>query len=816
MISEENYLSDITTFLEKKPNSGDDGNESDSSLILEFQPIKQIKKEDLLKQLVSPKQKKLVPAKNDVVTPSKITSILDEEDDDDFCRPLSDFSEPDLIQEADDDIDDKDIPTVDLLKLESPEKSLLSDHEECQFKLYYSTSPEVSPQQPKAKNILQDIKNVALVRSPVTVKPKRKRMRKLESICKENQHKEGKKSPKKKQLKKVVDENEDNIPLQLLKRKKTIGDESEEDIPLATLKAKTNTGGDISSEEDIPLATLKTKTNTGGDISSEEDIPLANIKKSSKISLDLPEKLKGEQKDCVDGADGKRKGNRRDSGSDSSDKEQSGHESDEPAGSEKKSGSSSEGDDEDDKKDKRRKQPEDTSDEESSEEEEDKRKEKKQSAKKKKISSDISSSDSELETKPPRAKKRQSQPPAATKMLESDSSDDEELLPQSRKKSKVAQKSRHSLSDSDDDDDDDKPLKNLQKEKSQSRSPDKLTKRGLNDSEESDAEVLKSNPAPKKARKQTSSSGSESKPAEKKKPNTSAAGKRKPSPKISPAKKSKTPEVGKLHSDSDTDENKSCDSDDEKPLSAVKKNLSSSSEKIADRDSSSEDEKPLKKLKIPKKSVKPEKSSSDSEDDKPLKPKIKNKAGKNASDSEDEKPLKPRTKSEKQSSSDSSSDSEEDKPLREVSKGKGKAAESKKPSRYSKKIDKLKKYLKEAGFNFVHYSKILQQCNGNERKFADELLKMLHDKGLKGNPTLKKCQKLKKKLEIKKDVEALDLDNIIDDGKTSRSSRSKAPPATKPKVEPVKRKAESSGSEDEKVKKKFSRLKALADSDSSD
>jgi len=53
-------------------------------------------------------------------------------------------------------------------------------------------------------------------------------------------------------------------------------------------------------------------------------------------------------------------------------------------------------------------------------------------------------------------------------------------------------------------------------------------------------------------------------------------------------------------------------------------------------------------------------------------------------------------------------------------------------SKHSARVDRMKNYLREAGFLFVPYKKISEQCNGNDKKIADKLLEMLHEKGLKG------------------------------------------------------------------------------------
>jgi hypothetical protein len=51
----------------------------------------------------------------------------------------------------------------------------------------------------------------------------------------------------------------------------------------------------------------------------------------------------------------------------------------------------------------------------------------------------------------------------------------------------------------------------------------------------------------------------------------------------------------------------------------------------------------------------------------------------------------------------------------------------------SEKVDRLKKYMKLAGFNFFPYKKVLEECGGKHNKLADRLIEFLHEKGLKGS-----------------------------------------------------------------------------------
>lgn len=75
-------------------------------------------------------------------------------------------------------------------------------------------------------------------------------------------------------------------------------------------------------------------------------------------------------------------------------------------------------------------------------------------------------------------------------------------------------------------------------------------------------------------------------------------------------------------------------------------------------------------------------------------------------------------------------------------------------------IDTMKNYLKVAGINKVKFNKLWEGCESNEEK-VNAILKVLHEKGLQGEPTISKCRELKKQIQTKKEIEDLDVSAII-------------------------------------------------------
>lgn len=75
-------------------------------------------------------------------------------------------------------------------------------------------------------------------------------------------------------------------------------------------------------------------------------------------------------------------------------------------------------------------------------------------------------------------------------------------------------------------------------------------------------------------------------------------------------------------------------------------------------------------------------------------------------------------------------------------------------------INTMKNYLKVAGINKVKFNKLWEGCKSNEEK-VNAILKLLHEKGLQGEPTISKCRELKKQIQTKKEIEDLDVSAII-------------------------------------------------------
>lgn len=152
-----------------------------------------------------------------------------------------------------------------------------------------------------------------------------------------------------------------------------------------------------------------------------------------------------------------------------------------------------------------------------------------------------------------------------------------------------------------------------------------------------------------------------------------------------------------------------------------------------------------------KKMIKREKSSSDS--------------GSDSSHTEKTaKSAEARRKSEnkkRKSDSDSSSSKEDTK--------KEKRRKNKAPDE-DKRIISLKKYLKTAGIRVHNYADLWKDCRSNKAR-AQKLLSLLEENGLKGRPTIEKCKKLRKKIETRREVEELDLANVMEcgEGRTRRS-----------------------------------------------
>ncbi|XP_044740249.1 cylicin-2-like [Chrysoperla carnea] len=117
-------------------------------------------------------------------------------------------------------------------------------------------------------------------------------------------------------------------------------------------------------------------------------------------------------------------------------------------------------------------------------------------------------------------------------------------------------------------------------------------------------------------------------------------------------------------------------------------------------------------------------------------------------------------------------------------------------------IERLKKFLRIAGIHVNNFGKLfdnIKTIKGKERK----LLGLLEDNGLEGRPTIKKCEEIRKKNDIAKEVAELDTSNII--AKDSRPKRGT----------PFRQRQRRSPTPDpNEYQRTFNRIRALVDSDS--
>lgn len=163
------------------------------------------------------------------------------------------------------------------------------------------------------------------------------------------------------------------------------------------------------------------------------------------------------------------------------------------------------------------------------------------------------------------------------------------------------------------------------------------------------------------------------------------------------------------------------------------------------------------------------------------------------------------TKKKSRKSSGSSLDSSDSD---EKNSGRDKQEKGKKPVTENKRITSLKRYLRLAGIHTVTYSKVLQNCRGNKAK-VEGLLDLLRKEGLKGKPSIQKCKRLRKKIETRREVQELDVGNIMEEkGRAQRSSRYSS---AKNYSENYQHDAEEKSA---LIKQKFSRIRDIIDSDS--
>ena len=81
-----------------------------------------------------------------------------------------------------------------------------------------------------------------------------------------------------------------------------------------------------------------------------------------------------------------------------------------------------------------------------------------------------------------------------------------------------------------------------------------------------------------------------------------------------------------------------------------------------------------------------------------------------------------------------------------------------------KQIKALKKYISAAGLKIQNYATFWEGCNTKKAR-VERMKEFLEKKGIHGRPTLEKCAKAKKKRQISDEVNSLDKNNIISEGK---------------------------------------------------
>uniref|UniRef100_A0A182QVC1 Uncharacterized protein n=1 Tax=Anopheles farauti TaxID=69004 RepID=A0A182QVC1_9DIPT len=118
----------------------------------------------------------------------------------------------------------------------------------------------------------------------------------------------------------------------------------------------------------------------------------------------------------------------------------------------------------------------------------------------------------------------------------------------------------------------------------------------------------------------------------------------------------------------------------------------------------------------------------------------------------------------------------------------------------TRSVQRMKEFLKTAGFRHMRYQKLWKDCHTNHDR-AEAILRFLQSHGLQGEPTFEKCRELRKEIQLRQEVEVLDTSVIIDGGEgrvtrqrskrvtepaaASTSSSSNQPPVTHDDEQPV-------------------------------
>jgi len=75
-------------------------------------------------------------------------------------------------------------------------------------------------------------------------------------------------------------------------------------------------------------------------------------------------------------------------------------------------------------------------------------------------------------------------------------------------------------------------------------------------------------------------------------------------------------------------------------------------------------------------------------------------------------------------------------------------------------VDIFSDLLYFVGIRVKSYDKLWEGCKSKKAKI-ESMLNLLKERGLKGNPTIKECRRLKKMFERKQEVAELNTSNII-------------------------------------------------------
>ncbi|KAI8341336.1 hypothetical protein BC941DRAFT_416553 [Chlamydoabsidia padenii] len=122
------------------------------------------------------------------------------------------------------------------------------------------------------------------------------------------------------------------------------------------------------------------------------------------------------------------------------------------------------------------------------------------------------------------------------------------------------------------------------------------------------------------------------------------------------------------------------------------------------------------------------------------------------------------------------------------------ASKIKKPSADDETIKRLKGYIRKCGVPIIRQSE-LADCP-TKKSQIQKLKSMLEDLGVEGRPTIEKCEKVKVERELKKEIDSLDTDNILESSSRGPSLRSRTLSSNKKKRRIVEEEEEDGDSDD--------------------